>query len=131
MERSFNETFADKSDGHDLCCYVFYEVNYGNLSFTDELIAAGIPFNSDWERGNGYGPGCNSLRFTDDGVAECKEIYDSERSLDIFDLLQKLDNYQELKEFIELSAKHIAVLPWDNQERNAKLYLTRKLIEPK
>lgn len=106
----------------------FEEVNYGTLRFIDKLKAAGIAYESEWDGGYEYGPGIKSVRFTADGDVVEKEIYNSECSIDVHDLMALLDKPEELKELITSTHQAISVLSWDNQEEYGKLYRAKMLI---
>lgn len=106
----------------------FEEVNYGTLNFLDKLKAAGIAYESEWDRGSEYGPGVKSVRFTADGDVIEKEIYNSECSIDVHDLMALLDKPEELKDLITYTHEAVSVLPWENQEEYGKLYRAKMLI---
>jgi len=110
--------------------YTFYEVNYGNLDFLDQLVNAGIAYDSRWESGGEYGPGCDYCRFTADGDVILKGISDEYRNPSIDTLMEKINNYEELKAFIVAHYDEISVLSWDFQEEYGKLYRTKQLIAP-
>lgn len=111
-----------------LAYHRFDEVNYGTLHFLDKLKAAGIAYESEWEKGDQYGPGVKSVRFTADGEVIEKEVYNSECSIDVHDLLALLDKPEELKDLITSTHKAVSVLPWENQEEYGKLYRAKMLI---
>lgn len=108
----------------------FEEVNYGRLDFLDKLKAAGIAYESEWDRGSEYGPGIKSVRFTADGEVIQKEIYNSECSIDVHDLMALLNKPEELKGLITSTHEAVSVLPWENQEEYGKLYRAKQLITP-
>lgn len=113
-----------------LAYHQFHEVNYGTLDFLDKLKAAGIAYESEWDRGSEYGPGVKSVRFTSDGDVVEKEIYNSECSIDVHDLMALLDKPEELKDLITSTHQAVSVLPWENQEKYGKLYRAKQLINP-
>jgi hypothetical protein len=108
--------------------YMFWEVNYGNLPFLDELIKLGIPFTSHWESGSEYGPGNEHVRFTPDGEIQRIEIADEYLNPDLDELLKRLDDHRALKDYILDHRDRITPIPWDSQEEYAKVYLTKQLI---
>ena len=109
--------------------FTFDEVNYGNLDFLDELEEAGIPFDSRWESGDEYGPGCRTCRFNASGEPCRTEVSDEDRNPDLNTLLAKIDNHPELKQYILDHAKMVTPLPWENQVEYSKLYRAKKLID--
>lgn len=111
-------------------CFTFYDVNYGELRFLPELVKAGIAYDSDWERGDQYKAGTESIRFRPDGTVENKTIYEGDLAAPLCELLPLIDNHDELKKYILIRQEHFAVLPWDNQEEYGKLYRTIQLINP-
>lgn len=108
----------------------FEEVNYGTLDFLDKLKASGIAYESEWDRGSEYGPGVKSVRFTADGDVVEKEVYQSECSIDVRDLMALLDKPEELKALITTTHKAVSLLSWENQEEYGKLYRAKQLINP-
>lgn len=110
--------------------FVFYEVNYGNLQFLDQLQEAGIAYNSRWDSGSEFGSGCDYCRFTPNGGVIVKGISDDyiNPSLDV--LMEKIDDYEALKKAITSHHDQVSVLDWDNQEQYGKIYRTRQLIAP-
>lgn len=110
--------------------HAFYDVNYGELPFLDALENAGIPFDSDWDSGSEYGPGCDSCRFTADGDAIRKSIADDYRNPSIDELMKNINDYAALKNFITKHYDEISVLSWDFQEEYGKIYRTKQLIAP-
>lgn len=122
---------ADEAHTHGLFAHhTFYEVNYGNLQFLDELQAAGIAYDSQWEAGSEYGPGCDYCRFTADGDVVLKSISDSYQNPSLTKLMEKINNYEELRAFIIAHHEEVSVLSWDFQEEYGKLYRTKQLIAP-
>lgn len=119
-----NESWLDEP----LAYHRFEEVNYGTLDFLDKLKAAGIAYESEWDRGSEYGPGIKSVRFTADGEVVQKEVYNSECSIDVHDLMALLDKPEELKDLITSTHEAVSVLPWENQEEYGKLYRAKQLI---
>lgn len=108
----------------------FYEINYGNLDFLDALVEAGIAYDSNWASGSEYGPGCDYCRFTVDGGVVLKGISDSYRNPLIEKLMEKINDYDALKNFITKHFDEIYVPSWDFQEEYGKIYQTKQLINP-
>jgi hypothetical protein len=106
----------------------FYEVNYGDLPFLDALENAGIAFDSDWDSGDDYGPGCESCRFTADGSVIRKSVSNEYRNPSITALMEKINDYIALKEFIRKHHDEVSVPSWDKQELYGKVYRTKQLI---
>lgn len=110
--------------------FEFEEINYGELPFLNSLILAGIPFDSNWGDGSEYGAGTTSCRFTAEGVAQVKELYDSDASIELVELMERIEHPELLKQYIQDRVKSREVLPWKDQAANQKLYRTTKLICP-
>lgn len=113
-----------------LAYFTFEQVNYGELDFLDALQAAGIAYDSGWEAGDEYGPGCKSCRFTSEGEAIVKEIYDTELDPPMSTLIQLIDQAENLRDFILQYKAERTLLPWANQEEYGKLYRAHMLIAP-
>jgi hypothetical protein len=125
-----SETPDDESSDGELARFNFSAVNYGELEFLSELRAAGIPYDSEWESGDEYGPGTEHCRFTSDGEIELKTVYDEEMGVSLHNLLPKLADHAALKKVILQHQKEVTPLDWDSQEYNRKIYLARQLISP-
>jgi hypothetical protein len=120
---------AANSDASDpLSTFDFEDVNYGNLTFLDDLKEQGIPYDSSWGSGSEYGDGTKSLRLTSEGEAVETEIYDDEHSCAISDLMSLLNQPAALRVLILAKNASLFVLPWDNQAEYAKLHRIRQLI---
>jgi hypothetical protein len=118
------------SSADTLYLFGFDEVNYGDLKCLPQLQAAGIAFDSSWERGSGYSPGTKSCRFTPEGECIIKEIYDGDQDPEMHELLKRINDYTQLKEYILNHREAHTVLPWDNQIEYGKIYRTLQLITP-
>lgn len=117
------------SEGTDLTCVYFSGVNYGKLSCEDELINLGIPFTWRWENGSEFSAGESHVRFTEQGYMCTKELYDDElNNVDLAGLIQHLNNYTDLRDYILKAKEDLTVLPWTNQVEYGKLYLLKQLI---
>ena len=115
----------------DLTEFQYYEVNYGELPFLDELSNAGIAYESYWQDGNEFTKGSQYCRFTPDGEVEITTVYDCDINPDLYKLLALIDKPDELREFILGHQERITALPWDNQEEYGKIHRAKKLIEGK
>lgn len=129
-ERLFDTSVDEEGISGTEAWFTFYEINYGELEFLPELVKAGIAYDSNWERGDQYKAGTESVRFRPDGTVENKTIYDGDPAAPLCELLPLIDNHSELKKYILIRQEHFAVLPWDNQEEYGKLYRTIQLINP-
>lgn len=113
---------------------IFHDVNYGDLNrgskWLDKLMHEGIAFDSRWDSGSEYGPGCEYGRFTEEGESVRLEINDSDVNPDLGRLIELIDNHQALKAFIQEHAAERTPLPWNNQEEFGKLYRAKQLITP-
>lgn len=112
----------------DYVTYTFYDCKYGELSFTDKLTELGIPHNREWESGHEYSAGVETIRFTSEGKVQRIVIYDGSRRIDIDTLVELINNYEDLKEYILTKQKENEVLPWDNQIEYGRIYMARRLI---
>lgn len=121
-----NEAVIDEEDEFTLIW--FDEVNYGELSFLKDLEEKGIPYDSSWERGSNYYSGTRYHRFTDEGEAVQKDVYDDALNPVLSALMELLDSPQKLAEAIVEAHAKVTPLPWDTQEQNSKRFLARKLI---
>lgn len=108
--------------------FTFFEVNYGELGFLGLLHEAGIAYDSSWDAGGEYGPGTISARYTPEGDLILKRISDEQINPDLGTLMALIDAPSGLRNFILTHKELITVLPWDDQIKYGKLYLTRKLI---
>lgn len=108
--------------------WTFEEVNYGELPFLHKLQQAGIAYDSEWGRGDEYGSGCKSCRFTSLGTAIDKEIYDENLNPNLAALLERIDQSDHLRQYILDHQESITTLPWDNQEEYGKRYRVTQLI---
>jgi len=124
---SFHNSEASNNP-HFLCHFTWYEVNYGTLPFLDQLMEAGIPFESDWDHGGDYGPGCETCRFTDEGEAIRKEVANEYFNPDLAKLMALLDDPDALIKYIRNHHEGVTSLPWDNQVENSKRYRLKRLI---
>ncbi len=116
--------------GPDLVLARFFEVNYGNLDFLNELVAAGIAFDSEWDAGGEYAKGGDYARFTETGELQRRELYEGEENPPIGPLLERIDDPEALRTFILDYHERKQILPWDSQVEYGKLYRARQLIQP-
>lgn len=108
--------------------YTFEEVNYGELSCLEKIANSGIPYDSVWEKGDEYGEGTESCRFTSEGEAIVKTVYGSMQDVPLDALIPLLGDYAALVACIKGCHEETIVLPWENQEEYSKIYRTKKLI---
>jgi hypothetical protein len=106
----------------------WYEVNYGTLPHLDDLMKAGIPFDSEWDSGSEYGPGTESCRFTPDGDAQRKEVADDSLNPSMSRCLALIDNLEALRQYILTHKESVTSLPWENQVEYSKRYRLKQLI---
>lgn len=124
---TFNIDDADEDDD-DYIFYTFDECNYGDLPFTDALIRHGIPHDRAWEEGSDYGSGTEYYRFTPEGELICTQVFRHSLGINIPKLLELINNYEELKDYILERHKDNETLPWDNQIEYGRIYRARRLI---
>lgn len=131
IEDLISENYGEE-DGFNadplLIQYRFDEVNYGDLPFLPTLLSMGIPYDSDWGRGDEYGEGTESLRLDLEGKPIEKAHYAEDAGIPVSALLPFIDSPTELRNLILTRKEELSVLPWDDQEANAKLYRMRSLI---
>jgi hypothetical protein len=132
IENNHSEHAEFEVNGVEFIDLIFNDVNYGDLNrgtkLLDMLMHGGIAFNSRWDSGSEYGPGCEYGRFTEEGESVRLEISDSEVNPELNRLLELIDDYQALKAYIQEHAAERTPLPWENQEEYGKLYRATKLI---
>lgn len=117
--------------GHDLVDLMYYEVNYGNLHSKMELLHAGIPNDQRWDKGSEYSEGTETTRFTEEGLAEVKIVYDNELSPSMESLLEVIDDPVKLRQLILDHKESTESLSWDNQVEYGKRHRTLMLITSK
>ena len=128
VEKYIEDAEGPPEEVRNFLQYAFYDVNYGNLPFLDDMGNAGIPYDATWESGDQYGEGTQSGRFTHEGVFVDKTVYGSAQGVPLDALIPILDDHAALIECIKKCQEEITVIPWDNQEEYSKLYRARKLI---
>ena len=122
---------ADQEQSDDaFTSFIFNEVNYGTLDFLPALLAVGIAYDSEWERGGDFVAGSEYGRFTPEGYSKVLGIDDCNLNPDIYSLMGLIDDPVELRAYIMHHHQKATPLPWDNQEEYGKLYLARQLINP-
>lgn len=124
----FDEGPEDEDPYGDLVEFSFYEVNYGKLDFLEKLQNAGIAYDSQWDAGGDYGAGTESCRFTDTGETINKQLYDDCMGIAVDTLIPVIHDLLALQKIILDKQEELAVLPWNNQEANGKLYRMKQLI---
>ena len=123
--------FEELEEDGDLTYFYFSEVNYGELSFLNKLMDAGIAFDSCWGAGSDYGAGTKSCRFTPAGELDVREVYKTQENPPLSGLMSLIDSPTQLREYIIQHRDEVTPLSWDNQEEYGKLHRTKKLISPK
>lgn len=109
--------------------FIFNEVNYGDLPFLPALRNAGIAYDSNWSGGYEHEAGTLSCRFSPDGEAVEKEVYESDLNPDLDALLAVIDKPVQLRQYI-LDHKEKVTVPYlaDANEEHGKLYRVRQLV---
>lgn len=111
--------------------FSFDEVNYGELYDLDILEEKGISYTVDWGTGYEVSQGSTSLRFDDEGNKVKSTYYEEELSIHYLELVKILKSNKPLttiKERVNEMQRISTPLPWEDQEENSKIYLTRKLL---
>ncbi len=108
----------------------FYEVNYGDLPFLDDLQMAGIAFDSHWDPGSEYGSGTEYCRFLSDGTVWRTSVSDAYVNPDLGKCMDLLDKPDELKTYITNHYNEVTPPSWDHQIEYGKLYKAYQLINP-
>lgn len=108
----------------------FYEVNYGDLPFLDELQENGIAFDSHWDPGSEFGSGTEYCRFLADGSVWRTPVMDEEINPKLSLCMELIDRLEELKNFIVEHYDKVTPPSWEHQIEYGKLYQARQLINP-
>ena len=127
-EKIFNNEADDFEKRLVDTIFTFEDIKYGTLAFLDILTDAGIPYDSAWCQGSGYGEGTQSCRFTSEGEAIVKTVYLSAHNIPLEELLPLLDDSPALVACIKSWHEDTVVLPWERQEEYSKIFRTKKLI---
>lgn len=122
------DEYSESMQSGEYTSYTFHDVNYGELDFLHLLQTKGISYLSEWESGDEYDAGCASCRFTPEGEAIIREIYDSEYNPSMGLLLERIDNPTALRTYILEHKESQTILPWDNQEEYGKIYRVNQLL---
>lgn len=126
----FEDHFFNPND--DLVTqFTFDDVNFGELDDLDILEEQGIPYTVDWGNGDEYSRGSSSLRFDDNGNKISTTYYVEELSipcLELVKILKSADPLTTIKERVNEMQRISTPLPWEDQDQNSKIYLTRKLL---
>ena len=130
-EEIIGEPDEESMESGNCTWLTYHEVNYGTLDDLDKLQAAGIPYDSAWDACAGFSKGCCHLRFTPEGEAICKEIYENQIGIHPSELLDVIEDYSALIKKIQDHIERIIALPWDNQAHYGKLYMARQIVAPK
>ena len=120
------ECIQDLNNG--LVALEYSEVNYGELANLDLLVQQGIPFESEWQAGCEFGVGTNYGRFTPKGEYVGLILYVGDQNPSMDELQNRLNNYDDLRDYIQAYKETHTPLPWDNQVNFGKRYLLNKLV---
>lgn len=108
---------------------VFHFFNGSKLALQEKLIAAGIPFDLEWECVGAMGS-IKAVRFTSRGTLYSKVLDIHDRYLSPHDLYKLIETPDQLISKIRESRRSNLIIPLsETQVRNGKRYLTNKLIE--
>lgn len=111
--------------------FSFEDINYGELHDLDILEEEGISYTIDWGIGDSFSQGSKSLRFDDKGNKIKSTYFEDELSIPYLELVKILKSAEPLtviKEKVAEMESISTLLPWEDQDQNAKIYRTRKLI---
>jgi hypothetical protein len=124
------------SDEFDVSWLGYEEVNYGELGGLPDLVAIGIAYDSRWEQGSEFGRGFESVRFTAEGEAIKKVLYDHDEGikLDKFRTAMALAKPEErliaLEAVISEHEARLFVLPLDEKQiEYGKVFRTKRLLQ--
>ena len=92
------------------------------------LVQQGIPFESEWQAGCEFGVGTNYGRFTPKGEYVGLILYVGDQNPSMDELQNRLNNYDDLRDYIQAYKETHTPLPWDNQVNFGKRYLLNKLV---
>lgn len=124
--------FHECSEQHEdtvTTAYVFYEVNYGELTFLPTLRDAGIAYDSEWGSGDEYTAGTASCRFSQAGEIIRKDIYDDAVNPSLTLLIALIDQPVRLRQAILDHQEKVNVpLLEPVQEEYGKLYRAHMLL---
>lgn len=125
----------DESDGSAISCLTYYEVNYGTLEGLYQFQTEGIPYTVEWEAGEEYSAGNESLRFSPEGTAVLSSSYKSWPEEVIHECIAEIEKAvaSDSKTALEILREKLnrhSIPSWDNQETLAKHYLATQLILP-
>jgi hypothetical protein len=132
VQAIFNEASNEEEIGDGLSELSYDEMNYGNLpdGVQDKLTAAGVPFDWEWGDGGDYGGGQLHIRFTETGELHLREVYNVNQNPNLEALLDRIDQPDELVQFIKDHANKVTTLSWYNQVEYGKRYRMRQLVLP-
>lgn len=127
---TFSHNSLGSGTSKDLCEFAFWQINYGDLGFLDDLQSAGIAFDSKWGSGSEYGPGIDSCRFTPEGSCIRKEIHDDRVDPPLYQLIGLINDPSALRDYILKHQEAITLLDWKNQKEYGQVYRALQLINP-
>lgn len=109
----------------------FEEVNYGILDGIQDIREAGIPYNCYNSAGSDYGASTEYCRYLENGSLFLVDVSEHGDHIDIDELKARLNNYDELRDYILEQDKQRTPEPWGHQEEYAARYRALKAIAPK
>lgn len=127
--KNYSSPSEQEEIGTEIVQLHFEEVNYGELPFLEELQHRGIAYDSEWEDGGSYTKGGSYLRFTEQGKAVHKEIYDNCRNPDLNTLLQVVDDPVALRAAVLAHLEFVKVMDWTDQVERGKTYQVMQLLQ--
>lgn len=121
----------EETEQDDTSEFTYYEVNYGNLDFLEKLAAHGIAYTSSWCSGSEYSAGTEYCRFTPEGDAIVKQIYDDGWGCPVSELMSRLESHEDLRAYILEHHEKLTILDMtEDQVEYGKLYRAKQLITP-
>ena len=129
-KKLFDEGGDEDHRDDETSIFTFYDVNYGELEFLDELRDAGIAYDSDWSEGDNYSSGTQSCRFTHTGDCIEKVLDGDSQSISLDLLVSLKHDYIAIVDLIDKRVEEADVLSWYNQEIFGSRYRAKKLIAP-
>ena len=120
--------YEDKCEGELITTFGYWEVNYGELKFTDELMERNIPYSYTWQDGSDYSAGTEFFLFNEDGSTKTLNFYLSDVNPEISYLLTLCDKPEELVQFIKAHHRRYLAPSWKHQEEQSLIARAKQLI---